>query len=240
MGPRSAEHSQKGASAHRGAPKWLEFVLLLVVLGIVAWLVLPVFTHAGSSSLAGIGDSNATLAIGLKGAPQSLDVRSADDPAADRILLGNVYEGLTGRTNDNKVAPALASGWTVSNGGTTYTFTLRNAGDWDGDEVVQLYVRDRYASRVRPVKELAGFARVPLKAGEAVRVTFMLRADQLAFLDEHMNWKVEAGDFDIEIGASSEDIRLTGSYRVKETAVVDGRTRGFRAGARSGEASEQC
>ena len=135
MGSRSAKHSQKGASVRHGMPKWLEFVLLLVILGIVAWIVLPVFMPAGSSPLGAIGDSNATVAIGLKGAPQSLDVRSANNPAADRILIGNVYEGLTGRTNDNKVTPALASGWTVSDNGTTYTFTLRNADFSNGDAV---------------------------------------------------------------------------------------------------------
>ena len=107
------------------------------------------------------------------------------------------------------------------------SFTLRNAGDVDGDEVAQLYVSDKYASMVRPVKELAGFRRIHLRAGEAARVTFALRADQLAFVDRDMNWKVEAGEFDVQVGASSEDIRLTGRYRVTESARIEGRKRGF-------------
>ena len=109
------------------------------------------------------------------------------------------------------------------------SFTVRNAGDADGDEVVQLYVSDPFASMIRPVKELAGFCRLRLKAGEVRRVTFTLRADQFAFLDEAMNWKVEKGRFDVQVGASSEDIRLAGSYAVTESAIIDGRSRGFYA-----------
>ncbi len=107
------------------------------------------------------------------------------------------------------------------------SFTVRNAGCVDGDEVAQLYVSDPFASMIRPVKELAGFCRLHLKAGEAGRITFTLKADQLAFLDEDMNWKVEKGRFDVQAGSSSEDIRLTGSYHVAESKLIDGRTRGF-------------
>ncbi len=109
-------------------------------------------------------------------------------------------------------------------------FTVRNAGEVDGDEVVQLYVSDPFATMIRPVKELAGFCRIHLRAGEVRRVAFTLRADQLAFVDEDMNWKVEKGRFDVQVGASSEDIRLTGSYTVAESAIIDGRKRGFWAG----------
>ena len=111
------------------------------------------------------------------------------------------------------------------------SFTLKNVGGCDGDEVAQLYVIDRYASRVRPVKELAGFCRVHLRAGERKRVRFILRADQLAFLDGKMQWLVERGDFDVQIGASSEDIRLTDSYKVTESAIIEPRNRGFYATA---------
>lgn len=112
------------------------------------------------------------------------------------------------------------------------SFTLRNAGDVDGCEVAQLYISDQYASMIRPVKELAGFRRVCLKAGEARRVIFTLRADQLAFADENMNWKVEKGTFEVQIGASSEDIRLRDFYTVTESARIDGRARGFYADVR--------
>lgn len=92
--------------------------------------------------------------------------------------------------------------------------TVQNVGERDGDEVVQLYVRDVVACRVRPVKELKGFQRLTLKAGEAKRITFTLSADQLAFYDEAMRLIVEPGTFEVQVGSSSEDIRLRGTFEV--------------------------
>lgn len=112
------------------------------------------------------------------------------------------------------------------------SFTLTNTGDRIGTEVVQFYWRDRFASRVRPVKELAGFARVPLEPGERKTVTFIAQESQLAFLDDSMQWLVEKGEIEVEIGSSSEDIRLSGQFFVPEDRIVDGRTRGFWAEAR--------
>lgn len=108
---------------------------------------------------------------------------------------------------------------------------ITNAGSCGGTEIVQLYLSDRYASMTRPVKELAGFARVTLQPGEKKRVTFEAAADQMAFLDEEMRWKVEKGAFDVEIGSSSEDIRLRGEYRVLNDAWIDGSRRQFYAKA---------
>lgn len=107
--------------------------------------------------------------------------------------------------------------------------SVTNTGTRDGEEVVQLYVRDELASMVRPVQELAGFARVALAAGETKRVRFAARADQFAFLDVDMRWIVEAGTMTARIGASSTDIRLTGSFEIERTAVVEGSRRGFYA-----------
>ena len=111
------------------------------------------------------------------------------------------------------------------------SFRVRNTGERAGIEVVQLYVRDRYASMVRPNMELAGFARIPLQPGEEKQVTFALAASQLAFLDLDYRWKVEVGDIDVLIGASSADIRLEGSFRISAGAYVDGKGRAFRAAA---------
>ena len=111
------------------------------------------------------------------------------------------------------------------------SFTVRNIGEHAGEEVAQLYISDRCASMVRPVKELAGFCRVSLLPGEVKKVCFSLHADQMAFLDEDMHWLVEKGHFDVQVGASSEDIRLRDSYLVTENAIVDGRKRGFFAEA---------
>ena len=109
---------------------------------------------------------------------------------------------------------------------------VKNAGNCAGDEVVQLYLRDRFASMTRPVKELAGFKRIHMEPEEKVRVTFTVQADQSAFLDRQMRWKVEKGDIDAEIGSSSEDIRLKGTYRITEDKWINGMERAFYAKAR--------
>ena len=93
-------------------------------------------------------------------------------------------------------------------------FEVRNAGRRDGDEVAQLYVRDEIASVVRPVKELKRFARLHLKAGEETTVKFRLPIRELAFHDRSLNRVVEAGAYEIQVGASSEDICLKEKFSV--------------------------
>lgn len=109
------------------------------------------------------------------------------------------------------------------------TVEIENMGKVKGDEVVQLYLRDVYASMTRPVKELAGFKRVTLEPGEKRKVVFHLRCSQTAFLDSRMQWKVEKGEFEVQIGSSSEDIRQTSYFVIRESCIVDGRTRGMYA-----------
>lgn len=104
-----------------------------------------------------------------------------------------------------------------------------NAGERKGDEVVQLYLKDRFASMTRPVKELAGFKRISLNPGEKKKVIFEVAASQTAFLDKNMCWRIEKGTVDVEIGSSSEDIRLKGEYRIKETGWIKGKDRAFYA-----------
>jgi beta-glucosidase len=94
--------------------------------------------------------------------------------------------------------------------------TVRNAGEREGDEVVQLYVRDAVASVARPLKELRGFKRVHLKPGEATTVEFTLMPDDLAFYDQRMRRIVEPGTFIVMVGSSSEDIRLYGEFELKK------------------------
>jgi len=105
--------------------------------------------------------------------------------------------------------------------------TIKNTGAMAGDEVVQLYIRDPYSSIVRPVKELAGFKRIYLSPGEKKRITFKMKLSQFAFLDAEMKWKVEAGDMDIMVGSSSNDIRLYGSFEISSDLYVGGKIRGF-------------
>jgi beta-glucosidase len=85
---------------------------------------------------------------------------------------------------------------------------IKNIGIIDGEEVVQLYIRDLLASVARPVKELKGFKRIYLKAGEEKSLTFHITPNELKMLNDKMQWVVEPGEFRIMIGASSKDIRL--------------------------------
>jgi beta-glucosidase len=95
--------------------------------------------------------------------------------------------------------------------------SVTNDGPRDGDDVVQLYLRDKAGSVTRPVKELKGFARVPLCVGEKRRVTFTLDMSQAAFHGHDMKFAVEPGDMEILIGASSEDIRYRADFRIVGT-----------------------
>ena len=110
--------------------------------------------------------------------------------------------------------------------------TIKNTGSRKGDEIIQLYFRDLYASTTRPVKELAGFKRITLEAGEEKRVFFVMKASQTAFLDRPMRWKIEKGEFEIQIGSSSEEIQLCDMFCITEDAWIEGRERGFYADAR--------
>jgi beta-glucosidase len=92
----------------------------------------------------------------------------------------------------------------------TATIDITNTGDRIGDEVVQIYIRDEYASVVRPERELKRFRRITLKPGEKQTLTFTLDKDAFAFYDEKTDgWIVEPGDFSILAGSSSSDIRIS-------------------------------
>ena len=82
---------------------------------------------------------------------------------------------------------------------------VANTGTMDGEEIIQLYIRDLYSSATRPVKELKDFRRVALRAGETKTVSFTLPAEKFAFYDKKMNYTVESGDYEIMVGASSRD-----------------------------------
>ena len=94
------------------------------------------------------------------------------------------------------------------------TVNVKNEGSMKGEEVVQLYVNDVIASVTRPAKELKGFKRMTLEPEEEKTITFVLPTDLLAFNDRDMKLVVEPGLFNVFIGSSSEDIRLTGEFRV--------------------------
>ena len=91
---------------------------------------------------------------------------------------------------------------------------VSNTGNYDGDEVVQLYIRDLVASRARAVKELKRFKRVHLAKGETKTVTFELPVSELGFHNQQMKYTVEPGDFNLWVGGSS-NADLMGRFSVK-------------------------
>ena len=100
----------------------------------------------------------------------------------------------------------------------TVQVDVTNSGSMAGKEVVQLYVADRETTMPRPVRELKGFEKVALAPGETKRVSFTLDKRAFAYYHEKMHgWYVESGAFDIEIGASSRDIRLSSEVWVEAT-----------------------
>jgi beta-glucosidase len=94
------------------------------------------------------------------------------------------------------------------------SLAVTNTGEVPGEEVIQLYVHDEFASTPRPVKELKGYQRVMLKPDEVKRITFHLPVNQLAFYDLDLNLIVEAGKMQVMVGSSSEDIRLCGEFQI--------------------------
>jgi len=92
--------------------------------------------------------------------------------------------------------------------------TVQNTGSVAGEEVVQLYLQDEFASLPRPVKELKGFARVSLLPDQAKRVTFTLPVNLMAFYNATYNLVIEPGSVQVMIGSSSQDIRLQGVFSI--------------------------
>ena len=92
---------------------------------------------------------------------------------------------------------------------------IRNTGKYDGEEVVQLYLRDEYASVVQPLKQLKHFARLFLKCGEEQEVKFILSEEDFALVDRNLKRVVEPGTFQVMIGAASYDIRLQTKVEIK-------------------------
>lgn len=104
------------------------------------------------------------------------------------------------------------------NANLTVRFEIENAGKHDAAEVAQIYVQDIESSLLRPTKELKGFQKVFLKAGEKKLISAALNQNAFAFYDpEKKSWIAEKGDFKILVGSSSRDIRLSGNFRLTKT-----------------------
>jgi len=108
-------------------------------------------------------------------------------------------------TNFEYSKPKLSSTMINSNEIVSVTVSVTNTGNYDGDEVVQMYIRDQVSSVTRPVKELKGYKRIFLKKGETKEVFFDIDKSTLAFYDINMKYCVEPGDFTIMVGSSSDD-----------------------------------
>ena len=105
----------------------------------------------------------------------------------------------------------------------TVSFTIRNVGSVDGREIAQVYIADPVSSLPRPVKELKGFTKVAVKAGESQRATVKLDKYALSFYDERRSaWVAEVGKFDVLVAASSEDVNLTGQVELANALVWTG------------------
>lgn len=151
----------------------------------------------------------------------------------DEIMLPCYYSKLPGQVSpyvEGSDKPLYAFGHGLSYTAFTYSdlkvtylsgyrhlveFTLTNTGERDGDEVAQLYINDTESSVVTPCKLLRKFKRISLKAGESKQISWTLDFDDFKLLGLDWKWKVEPGEFEIMVGASSEDIRLTQTITIR-------------------------
>ena len=91
--------------------------------------------------------------------------------------------------------------------------TIKNSGELNGEEVVQLYIHDKVASVTRPVKELKGFQKVSLEAGNTTKVTISLTEAELGFYNHNYDFLVEPGEFEVMVGTNSQK-GLTGTFTI--------------------------
>ena len=110
-------------------------------------------------------------------------------------------------TNFNYSGIQLSSSTIKANQNISATVTVTNTGNYDGEETVQLYIRDMVGSVVRPVKELKGFQKIFLKKGESKQIIFTIDVDKLKFYNADLKYTVEPGDFKIFIGGNSRDVK---------------------------------
>ncbi len=108
----------------------------------------------------------------------------------------------------------LSSSKIKSNETIKVSFQLKNSGKAAGEEVAQLYLKDKFGSVVRPVLELRDFQKVKLNAGESKTIEFTIDKEKLSFYNNKMEWTAEPGDFELMIGSSSADIKLKSAFEL--------------------------
>lgn len=95
---------------------------------------------------------------------------------------------------------------------------MKNTGNVEGREAAQIYISDPVSTLPRPVRELKGFTKVALKAGESKKATVEFDRDALAYYNERLGkWVAEKGTFVVEVAASSRDVRLTAEVELNQT-----------------------
>lgn len=134
-----------------------------------------------------------------------------EEPSTPLYAFGHGLSYTTFDYNNLQITPKTATGDSV-----TVTLTVKNTGLRDGQEVVQLYLRDCAATVVQPQIALRGFQKIALKAGESKLVTFPVGFDELSLINADLKRVVEPGDFEVMVGASSQDIRLRGTFHVSQ------------------------
>lgn len=145
--------------------------------------------------------------------------RKGPNGSGNTRVIGPLYpfgHGLSYTTfeySDLKVTPASPN----ARNQISVTVDVKNTGTVDGDEVVQLYVRDVASSVITYDSQLRGFERVTLAPGEKKTVTFVLQPEDLQILGADYKWVVEPGDFKVLVGSSSEDIRLEAGFTVTDS-----------------------
>ncbi|RYG18056.1 MAG: glycosyl hydrolase, partial [Chitinophagaceae bacterium] len=145
--------------------------------------------------------------------PTDIRYKSAyiDSPNDPRFAFGYGLSYTSFGYSDLKLSSvAIAKGQTQK-----ITFTLTNTGKVAGEEVAQLYMQDKVASVVRPVKELKDFIKVKLNPGESKVITFELTPEKLSFYKEKSGWISEAGTFKVMVGGSSDGIKLEGNFELR-------------------------
>jgi beta-glucosidase len=203
-----------------------------------AWLPGEEGGHAVADVLFGDADPGGRLPVSIPRGVGQLPVFYAHKPSGGRSHWKGTYA-------DGPVTPLFPFGHGLSYARFAYAnLTLSrdvaglddvvevgcevtNVAGRAGEEVVQLYVEDVVGSVTRPVQELRGFVRLALAPGETARVVFALAVRALAFHDVSLRRVVEPGTIEVMVGASSDDLRLTGRFEIAGATVEIGRDAAF-------------
>lgn len=145
---------------------------------------------------------NGKVCIGKISLQDKADLGAGEGDCEELSSFAATIEGVGCAATLRELAPDK---WKISLRTVDVSVKVTNTGDRDGVEIVQLYIRDKFSSVTRPVKELKDFTRVLLKAGESQVVNFKITPDKLAFYDKKMKKIVEPGEFIVMVGASSDD-----------------------------------